>query len=526
MKIPVDNPIFLARQQEQQKLPKILACGIGGSLVFHGIAAVAFNYLPQQASVPIEVTLIDPNEIPADLKPSPAPTITPPHKVKPTPALVAKTTPTPTPSVKITPTPTPQIIKIVTKPVEPVIPVQEMPKKLTPNDFNQQQELASVPFQENNDRQSQTDSVTQPNKINNADSTQRMLRDQDSEQRQSSPSKSNPGNLSNSDRFSSEDAKQFSSGDATRSNKMANLFSTESNSSAGNGLNQSDNQFNDAGNPGRRDSNQGSSNLSPSRNSTTGTGGNSQPLIAGRTGSQSFDRFGGNSGSSGSPTGGEGDEFATPYGGGGSRSNSGGSSGVNGQGINGQSLASGRTGGRLTGLTGDGGRSVGDSDSSGIVLIPGGSGGGSRSNSGGTGGTGGNGSSLTAHRTGKPGGGFGNGSGISGDGDGLAQDGTPGTNISRSGGVIQTSKGFGSGLECLANCQPSYPQEVEYEAIVAVSITLDDRGQVIATKLFKPSKNKDLNNFAQTEFGRMQFRLPANVTRRNFPVQMKFKETR
>jgi hypothetical protein len=103
-----NNYIALARSQDQQKLPKILAYGIGSSIVLHGIAAMVFNCLPQQIpDSPVEVTLIDSSELPPEFKSSPIPT--PSVKITPTPTPSVRITPTPTPSVKITPTPTPSV---------------------------------------------------------------------------------------------------------------------------------------------------------------------------------------------------------------------------------------------------------------------------------------------------------------------------------------------------------------------------------------------------------------------------------
>jgi hypothetical protein len=62
------HSISLVRQQEAQKVRKILVYGVGGSLLAHGLAVIAFNYLPQPASVPVEVTLV---ELSADLEPTP-----------------------------------------------------------------------------------------------------------------------------------------------------------------------------------------------------------------------------------------------------------------------------------------------------------------------------------------------------------------------------------------------------------------------------------------------------------------------
>jgi hypothetical protein len=583
MNTSIDNPGFLARQQEQQTLPKILAYGIGGSLVFHGIAAIAFNYLPQHNSLPVEVTIIDPSEIPANLKPSPSPTITPPPKIKSTPALVAKATPTPRPSVEIkpmpTPTPsveikpapiptpavkvkpdeTPPVVKIVTRPAVPVIPTRKEPEQVTPDDFNQQQ---------NSNLKSKIDPVTQQNQ-----------RDQNFADRQIPPLENNSNDLSN--------GTQFSSRDAGRSNKIAKLFSAESDPLTNNGLlpgngsNQND-TLNDLVSPGGENGNQGATpeNLG-SRNgdkiATSRTGGGI-PGLAGDGGSGGVssdngaedvagDGSPGGGGSSRSNSGGTGggggngsylkpgqgsksgggfsngsgldsDGFRDSSGfdialapggsGGGSRSNSGGTGGNNGSSL--KPSRGGKPGGSFGNGSGFGGDGYGDGSGSDIALIPGGSGGGSRSNPSGIGAGGGNGSSLKPGRSGKPGGSFGSGNGGGlggyGDGDSLAQNGTPGNNTSQSGGVILSSKGFGSGLQCIANCQPSYPQEIESGAIVFANITLDDRGQVIATKLSKPSKNRDLNSFAETEFGRMQFNLPANVTTRNFRVTMKFEKTR
>jgi hypothetical protein len=154
-------------------------------------------------------------------------------------------------------------------------------------------------------------------------------------------------------------------------------------------------------------------------------------------------------------------------------------------------------------------------------------GGGSRSTTGGTGSLNGN----AGQRLGSGGnrkfgssglGGSEQGSGGTGGGSQSGGSGSTGGG-SRSGG---SGKGFGSGLDCLANCRPSYPREIEYAVVVSANITLNDSGQVIATKLSQPASSDDLNNFAQNEFSKMKFRLPADEPRRNFIVELKFKETR
>jgi outer membrane biosynthesis protein TonB len=137
-----NNYIALARSQDQQKLPKILAYGIGGSLVLHGIAAMVFNCLPQQIpDSSVEVTLIDSSELPPEFKSSPTPT--PSVRITPTPTPSAKITPTPTPSVKITPTPTssvtikpkqtPVVIRIVSQPIPPQQQPTPTPVQSNPN---------------------------------------------------------------------------------------------------------------------------------------------------------------------------------------------------------------------------------------------------------------------------------------------------------------------------------------------------------------------------------------------------------
>jgi hypothetical protein len=127
-----NNYIALARSQDQQKLPKILAYGIGSSLVLHGIAAMVFNCLPQQIpDSSVEVTLIDSSELPPEFKSSPIPT--PSVRITPTPTPSVKITPTPTPSVKITPIPTPSVrITPAPTPSVKIAPTPTPSIKITP----------------------------------------------------------------------------------------------------------------------------------------------------------------------------------------------------------------------------------------------------------------------------------------------------------------------------------------------------------------------------------------------------------
>jgi hypothetical protein len=114
-----NNHIALARSQEQQKLFKILVCGIGCSLILHGIAAIAFNLLPQQSSDnSVEVTLIDSSELPPELQPSPTPSV--------------KTTPTPIINIKPD-TQTPSVIRVIPQQNEPQ---QQSIKKATQGNWS------------------------------------------------------------------------------------------------------------------------------------------------------------------------------------------------------------------------------------------------------------------------------------------------------------------------------------------------------------------------------------------------------
>jgi hypothetical protein len=462
MTVFTDNSILRARQQEHQKLPKILAYGIGGSLAFHGIAAVALNYLPQPIPAPVEVTLIDPSELPPELKPSPQP-----PKIKPTPKpkTIVKITPTPTPSVKITPIPTPrpsvktkpdltpQVIKIVTRPVVPFIPAQKVTKTAVINDFEKEQNQVRNLLPKNPSQQSQ--SVTKPSK-----KQVRSNPDQIPEAFSSSGVNSSP--LNNT---------QLAFKDPAQSTKASNFSGTEPNSSAG--ASQSDDHFNN-GSPGNGNSSQAATpgNLA-ARNIDKTAGSNGQPLTAGRTGTG---KFGSSSNSSSEGTGGDStDGFNVeliPGSGGGSRSvpQTGAGSGNNGQ------LAYDQTGNT--------GRGLGNSDKSGSAD------------------------------------GFDHGDGSFGGSN------PGGFSRLRSSGIIHSGgKGFGSGLECVTNCDQKHSEILDHDLTINAKITLDNSGKVADVKLPSPSENTALNDFTKDAFGKMQFKLPASVTKRIFSVYFRFKAT-
>jgi hypothetical protein len=586
----IDNSILRARQQEHQKLPKILAYGIGGSLAFHGIAAVALNYLPQPILAPVEVTLIDSSELPPELKPSPQP-----PKIKPTPKpkTIAKVTPTPTPkpsvkitptptptpSVKITPTPTPsvtpkpnplvkakpdltpQVVKIVIRPVMPFIPAQKVTKTATASDFEKEQNRVRNSLLKNPSQQSQT--VAKPSK-------KQVRSNLDQIPGASSQPDVNSSLLNNT---------QLAFKDLTRSTKDGGLSGTEPNSSAG--ASQSDDQFNN-GSPGNGNNSQAATPGNLAARNIDKTGGNGQPLTAGRTGRSplaqaelSSEAFGGDgselafnpsgglgsnprssssigdsgngqpldpastgkfgSGSSDSSAGGiagdNGDGFGvglSPRNGNISRSTPGGNVGNNGKGQPLASAGTGKLGGGSSGnVTGDGGDG---GDGFGTALIPS-RGNGSRSVPQTGAGSGTNGK-LAYDRTGGAGRGLGN-SDKSGSADGFDNgdeffggSSPGGLSRSRSSGIIRSGgKGFGSGLECIANCYPEHSEILDYDLTINAKITLDNSGKVVDVKLPSPSKNIALNKFTENAFGKMQFKLPASVTKRIFSVHFRFKAT-
>ncbi len=487
-----DNAIFLARQQEQQKLPQILAYGIGGSLMFHGVAALAFNYLPKPVSTPVEVTLIDPSEIPPELKPSPQPPQITPAKPK----KIAKITPLPTPtaSVKSKPEPKPQIVKIVTKLIIPALETT----KTTANDF-----------EKNQNQQSQT--ATKPNK----------------KQVESSPDRTSE-NLTLADSNSSPlNNSQLALKDLNRSTEAGGLFGTEANLPAGE--NSNNDQFNNVS-PGGGSNSQAATpgNLAAKNINNTVLGGNGQPLTSGRV-SRLPGAFGGSdSVNSAGGSGSDGFEVAaSPGSGDGSRSTPGGNTGGNRG--NGQPLAAGRKFGGGSGGSGTGGGIGDEGDGLEAGLNPN-RGKVSRSISGIGQGSGGNGR-LAHDQTKKSNRGLGTGSGF---GDGFGSDegslgrlNSPGGLVrSHNSGVIRGgSKGFGSGLECIANCRPpEHSETLDYDLKISANITLDDSGRVVGLKLPSPSGNIALNKFTETEFGKMQFKLPENVTKRNFSVHFMFKK--
>ncbi len=569
MTIFINN--LIARQQEEQKLPKILACGVGGSLVFHGIAAVALNYLPKQISTPVEVTLINSSEIPPDLRPSPQP-----PKVKPIPnKTIAKVTPTPTPSVKTTPTPTPtpsvkviptptptplvkvkpsltpQVVKIVTEPVVPIIPTQKITKKPTANDFKREQDLAKNPFLRDPNQQYQA--VIKPNNL-----------DQNSEV--SPQPGANSSSLNNN---------RLSFRDSSRSTQVADSLGTEPNSSAGEG----NDQFNN-GSPGNGGRSQAATlgNLATRNIDKTG-GSNGQSLTAGQTGRSPLARAElsplaraelSPGASSGDSAFGDGSELSySPAGGSGSSPSSSGSLGDSG---NGRPLAPAGTGkfGSGAGDNGTGGV-INGGDGFEVALSPG-SGGGSRSTPGGSTGNNGNGRSLASAGISKFSGGS-NSSGADGViGDGNEFGGSPGQSsdsrlstgssslsgngnsrsllpsgngkLSRNSGDVvgngisendfgenvapsrRSSRNNGQSyipeLRCLENCLPVYTEEILANSTVKLKLILDESGRVANVSLIKSSEDQSLNNFAENSSKSMRFDLPKGFTKRVFKITMNF----
>jgi hypothetical protein len=570
-----DNSILLARQQEHQKLPKILAYGIGGSLAFHGIAALALNYLPQPVPTPVEVTLIDSSEIPPELKPSPQPPkIKPTPKLKttakvtptptPTPSVKITPTPTPTPSVKITPTPiptpsvkakpdlTPQVVKVVTRPVVPLISTQKATKTATANDFEKEQNRARNSFLKNPNQQSQI--AAKPSKKQVRSNPDRISGASSQPDANSSP-------LNNT---------QLAFKNPTRSTKAGGLFGTEPNSSAGAG--QSDDQFNN-GSPGNGNNSRAATPGSLATRDIDKTGSNGEPLTAGRTGRSPLARAELSSEAFGS----DGSELAfnLPSGlGGNSRSS--GSVGYSG---NGQPLAPAGTGKFGSSSNGSSAEGTGDDGSDGfeVALIPG-SGGGSRSTLGDNAGSDGNGRPLASAGTNKFGGVF-NGNvagGVSGDGgDGFGTAPIPsrgnssrsaGGNLSGNGNSrslisggnnrLLKNSGANSGneasgedlagttvpngkitarnntqsyiteLRCLENCQPTDPGVVSKTTAVWIKLKLDDTGWVADASMIKSGGDQSLDGFAERVFKRMRFELPPGFTKRVFTVTMRFVKSR
>jgi TonB family protein len=560
----IDNSIASARNQELQKLPKILACGVGGSLLFHGIAAAVFNFLPKQSDNPVEVTFIDKNDLPKEFQPTPTPTPvvkvtptpTPIPVVKvtpiPTPTPVVKVTPTPTltPVVKVTPIPTPQEVKIVTRSDRPMLPISEpkTPQKLAQD----RRQSSSMERSYANNRLRQRRSA--PTNAQQGQSARKKPIDE------SGVSGLNNDALERGQ--SSQFAKTFStlfqiprrSGD-DRTSDGGNAPDSPGGSS-GSGLTGTFNGGSNSGSLARK-GNGGSgisSGIALSRNpyesgdEKTG-GGNDSPgdFSPGSSGSGLGGAYGGNnSGSLASNGGGSSnwgskrstagigdsndDGFMATYipGGSNGRGSSGGNALGNGGG-NGSALSSGGSRSNKPGNgfgSGDGiGSSGGDGDFA-STYSPGGGNGRGSSGGNGLGNGGGNGSALSSggSRTSKPGNGFGTGDGMGNSGgDGFA-GGEPGANNSSGGrgSLVATSKGFGTGLECLVNCQPDNPHEVERNLSVKVNITLDNSGKVISSSLSKPSSSRELNNFAEVEFSKMQFKIPPNFPRRKFIVTMSF----
>jgi hypothetical protein len=564
-----NNSILRARQQEHQKLPKILAYGIGGSLAFHGIAAVALNYLPQPIPAPVEVTLIDPSELPPELKPSPQPPkIKPTPKPKtiakvtptPTPKPSVKTTPTPTPSITLKPTPlvkakpdlTPQVVKIVTRPVVPFIPAQKVTKTATASDFEKEQNQVRNSLLKNPSQQSQT--VAKPSK--------KQVR---SNPDQIPEASSQPGANS-----SSLNSTQLAFKDPDRSTETTGLSGTEPNLSAGAG--QSDDQLNN-GSPGNSNNGQAATPGNLAARNIDKTGSNDQPLTAGRTGRSPLAR----AELSSEAFGGDGSELAfnLPSGlGGNPRSSS--SVGYSG---NGQPLAPAGTGKFGSSSNGSSAEGTGGDGSDGfeVALIPG-SEGGSRSTLGDNAGSHGNGRPLASAGTNKFGG-VSNGNvadGVSGDGgDGFGTAPIPsrgnssrsaGGNLSGngnsrsliSGGNNRLSKNSGANsgneasgedlgettvpngkitarnnaqsyiteLRCLENCQPTDPGVVSKTTAVRIKLKLDDTGWVADASMIKSGGDQSLDGFAESAFKRMRFELPTGFTKRVFIVTMRFVKSR
>jgi TonB family protein len=564
-----NNSILRARQQEHQKLPKILAYGIGGSLAFHGIAAVALNYLPQPVPAPVEVTLIDSSELPPELKPSPQPPkIKPAPKPKtitkvtptPTPKPSVKTTPTPTPSITPKPTPlvkakpdlTPQVVKIVTRPVVPFIPAQKVTKTATASDFEKEQNQVRNSLLKNPSQQSQTVAKQSKKQV-------RSNPDQIPE------ASSQPGANS-----SSLNSTQLAFKDPDRSTETTGLSGTEPNSSAGVG--QSDDQFNNDS-PGNSNNSQAATPGNLAARNIDKTGSNGQPLTAGRTGRSPLAR----AELSSEAFGDDGSELAfnLPSGlGGNPRSSS--SIGDSG---NSQPLASAGTGKFGSSFNGSSAEGTGGDGSDGfeVALIPG-NGGGSRSTIGDNAGSHGNGRPLASAGTNK----FGrvsNGNvadGVSGDGgDGFGTAPIPsrgnssrsaGGNLSGngnsrsliSGGNNRLSKNSGANsgneasgedlgettvpngkitarnnaqsyiteLRCLENCQPNDPGVVSKTTAVRIKLKLDDAGRVADASMIKSGGDQSLDGFAESAFKRMRFELPTGFTKRVFIVTMRFVKSR
>ncbi len=102
------------RTQERHQLPKILAGGIGFSLLIHLLAAIAFNYLPMPIPEEVvEITMIDASELPVETQPEPRPTVSIDTNPK-----------VPSPAVPLTPSitpplPAPPVIKSAIEPITP-----------------------------------------------------------------------------------------------------------------------------------------------------------------------------------------------------------------------------------------------------------------------------------------------------------------------------------------------------------------------------------------------------------------------
>jgi outer membrane biosynthesis protein TonB len=489
MTASIENLPYIARQQEQQRLIKILAGGISGSLLFHGIAAIAYNYLPKQATAPIEVTFVNADEIPPELLPTPStpPTPTPTltaqvnPSITPLPAVTPSVSPTPSPSVtpivkKTPPTkpsvdPTPQEVKTATNPTQLVLPIPEpeSPAKILEN---------SSP---SNSREKSSLDKSVLNGGQAISPTERK------EQVDSKTSRIPGVNLG-----------ALNTGQSAGANRTATALSKGSAQVGGDEIGGEDQgSFDPTGGRG----------IQPGRGII---GSNSGTLARAGNGSSSFG--GGNAGNGGDSAGGDGAfPDLSPAGGSGRRG-----SGLN-SGSNSGALASSRGSSFNSLVNGD--ANVGNDDSEGFAAnyIPGRSSG-SRS---GLGNDGGNSLALTAPGN-KPGSGLGDNSnnGMGNGGDSSIGSGEPVAGNAR--GLVT---GFGTGLECLANCAPQYLDEIEREAMVKVAISLDDNGKVIRSKLKKSSQNRKLDNFTETEFSKMQFKIPPDFRKRDFIVFMKFKET-
>ncbi len=502
-----DNYIALARSQDQRQLSKLLAYGLGGSLLLHGIAAVIFNYLPQQ--IPdnsVEVTLIDSSDLPPDFQssPTPTPSITIATKPTPTPSVRVTPAPTPTPSVKITPTPTPTpSVKITPRPTPSVkIKPDRTPTavKIVTQPSSSSQKPAKTQLQGNPESLTNSPVSVTPSPsdiaLNNLP---------------------NPGQLPASDR---------SNPNGENAGKNSNTTNNQLNFSGGNNKSPLT-----SGND-RNSGNSSSSNLE--LGDKNGIGQNNSNTLS--PGSEAPPDLGGDTGTSGNGN----DEFSViiPSEGGDSLFNSSIDQTDSNLAIN-QNNQSNRHGGGnsseanpnsnlnnglgnvartrrgiIPGIANTAKQGLGNDQN-----IPGGAlrNSGLRNNSGGD----------------PPS----KGNSNTGDGNGLGKN--PGSSrnsqpskLPGSGSIGltpggQESKGsFGIELACLKNCKPRYRAPIQRAVQVVVQIELNNSGQVISAKLSQSCNIPALDNFAEAKFKEMWFQLAPGLDKRIFIVTMDFKSNK